>query len=63
MAFSISLQWHHNGRDDVSNHQPHDSLLNRLFKAQIKETPKLRANDLCKGNSPVTGELTAQKNQ
>ena len=34
---SISLQWRHNGRDDVSNHQPHDCLLNRLFKAQIKE--------------------------
>ena len=24
--------------DGVSNHQPHDCLLNRLFKAQIKET-------------------------
>ena len=27
----ISLQWRHNGRDSVSNHQPHDCLLNRLF--------------------------------
>ena len=26
-----SLQWRHNGRDGVSNHQPHDCLLNRLF--------------------------------
>ena len=24
-----SLQWRHNGRDSVSNHQPHDCLLNR----------------------------------
>ena len=26
------LQWHHNGHDGVSNHQPHDCLLNRLFR-------------------------------
>ena len=26
------LQWRHNGRDGVSNHQPHDCLLNRLFR-------------------------------
>ena len=26
-----ALQWRHNGRDGVSNHQPHDCLLNRLF--------------------------------
>ena len=34
---STPLQWRHNERDGVSNHQPHDCLLNRLFKAQIKE--------------------------
>ena len=27
----ISLRWRHNGCDSVSNHQPHDFLLNRLF--------------------------------
>ena len=27
-----TLQWRHNGRDGVSNHQPHDCLLDRLFK-------------------------------
>ena len=27
-----SLQWRQNGRDGVSNHQPHDCLLNRLFR-------------------------------
>ena len=31
------LQWRHNEHDGVSNHQPHDCLLNRSFKAQIKE--------------------------
>ena len=34
------LQWRHNERGGVSNHQPHDCLLNRLFKAQIKENTK-----------------------
>ena len=27
-----SLRWRHNGRESVSNHQPHDCLLNRLFR-------------------------------
>ena len=26
------LQWRHNGHDGVSNHQPHDYLLNCLFR-------------------------------
>ena len=36
-----SLQWRHNERDCVSNHQPLNCLLNRLFKAQIKENRKV----------------------
>ena len=28
------LQWRHNERDDVSNHQPHDCLLNCLFSCR-----------------------------
>ena len=48
-----SLQWRHNERDDVSNQQPHDCLLNRLFKAQIKETSKLRVAGLCTGEFPA----------
>ena len=28
----VSLHWRHNGRDCVSNHQPHDCLLKRLFR-------------------------------
>ena len=37
---SASLQWCHNGRDGVSNHQLHECLLSRLFNAQIKENIK-----------------------
>ena len=44
-----SLQWRHNGRDGVSNHQPYDCLLNRLFRS--KKTSKLR----------VIGEFTGDQ--
>ena len=46
------LHWRHNGHDCVSNHQPHDCLLNRLFRRRSKKTPKLRVTGLCAGNSP-----------
>ena len=55
-----TLQWRHNGRDSVSNHQPHHCLLNGLFRRRSKKTSKLRVTGLCAGNSPVTGELPAQ---
>ena len=55
-----TLQWRHNGRDSVSTHQPHDCLLNRLFRRRSKKTSKLSVNGLCEGNSPVTGEFPAQ---
>ena len=29
---AVSLQWRHNERNGVSNHQPHDYLLNCLFR-------------------------------
>ena len=54
------LQWRHNGRDNVSNHQPHDCLLNCLFRRRSKKTSKLRVTGLCVGNSPGTGEFPAQ---
>ena len=57
---NISLRWRHNGRDSVSNHQPHDCLLNRLFRRRSKKTSKLRVTGLCAGNSPETGEFPAQ---
>ena len=46
------LQWRNNGRDTVSNHQPHDCLLNRLCRRRSKKTSKPRVTGLCAGNSP-----------
>ena len=56
-----SLRWRHNGHDGVSNHQPHDCLLNRLFRRRSEKTSKLRVTGLCAGNSPGTGEFPAQR--
>ena len=57
---SESLLWRHNGDECVSNCQPHDCLLNRLFGRWSKKTSKLRVTGLCAGNSPETGEFPAQ---
>ena len=58
---SVTLQWRHNEPDCVSNNQPHDCLLNRLFRRRSKKTSKLRFTGLCAGNSPRTGEFPAQR--
>ena len=55
-----SLRWRHNGLDIVSNHQPHNCLLNRLFRRRSKKTSNLRVTGLCAGSSPGTGEFPAQ---
>ena len=55
-----SLRWRHNDHAGVSNHQPHDCLLNRLFRRKSKKTSKLRVTGVCAGNSPGTGEFPAQ---
>ena len=47
-----TLHWRHNDHDGVSNHQPHNCLLNRLFICRSKKTSKLRVTGLCVGNSP-----------
>ena len=47
-----SLHCRYNDHDGVSNHQPHDCLLNRLFRRRSKKTSKLRVTGLCAGNSP-----------
>ena len=57
----VTLQWRHNERDGVSDHQTHDSLLNRLFRRRSKKTSKLRVTDLCVRNSRVTGEFPTQR--
>ena len=54
------LQWRHNGHDGISNHQPHDCLLNHLFRRRSKKTSKLRVTGLWVGNSPGTGEFSTQ---
>ena len=50
-----ALQWRHNGRDGVSNHQLHHCLLNCLFGRRSKKISKLRITGLCAGNSPGPG--------
>ena len=60
MLKTFSWHWRHNGRDVVSNHQPYDCLLNRLFRRRSKKTTKLRVTGLCEGISPGTGEFPAQ---
>ena len=59
-ALDCALQWRHNGYDSVSNHQPRDCLLNRLFRRRPKKTSKLRVTGFCAGNSPGTGDFPAQ---
>ena len=61
MNVSLTLQWRYNGHDSVPNHQPHDCLLNRLFRHRSKKTSKRRVTGLCVGNSPVTGEFPTQR--
>ena len=59
--YSTSLQWCHNEHDGVSNHQPRDCLLSRLFMRRSKKTSKFRVTGLCEGNSPGAGEFPAQR--
>ena len=54
------LNLRHNGHDGISNHQPDDCLLNRLFRPRSNKTSKLHVTGLCVGNSLVTGEFPAQ---
>ena len=57
----MTLWWRHNEHDGVSNHQPHDCLLNCLFRHRSKKTSKLCVTGLCEGNSQVTDEFPTQK--
>ena len=51
LVYITTLRWRHNERDSVSNHQPHDCLLNGLFRRRSKKTSKLRVTGLCVENS------------
>ena len=58
--YHMTLHWRQNERVSVSDHQPHDCLLNCLFRHRSEKTSKLRVTGLCGGNSPLTGEFPAQ---
>ena len=49
----VSLEWRHNGCNGVSNHQPHDCLLDRSFRPRLKKTSKHRHWPLCDGEFPA----------
>ena len=57
----MSLQWRHNERHGVWNHQLNDCLLKRLFMRRSTKTSKLRVTRLCEGNSLMTAEFPAQR--
>ena len=60
----VPLQWRHNERDGVSNHQHLDCLLSRLLRCTSKKTPKLRVTAIVRVshrwsvNSPRKGSVT-----
>ena len=47
--WSIQLQWRHNERHGVSNHQSHECLLNRFSMRRSKKTSKLRVTGFVRG--------------
>ena len=49
--WDVTLQWRHKGRDNVSNYQPHNCFLKRLFRRRSKKTSKPR----------VTGHLCGDR--
>ena len=63
-SFTNTLHWRHNEPDDVSNHQPRDCLLNRLFRRRSKKTSNSASLALVWGihrwpvNSPRKGPVT-----
>ena len=61
MTELLSLKWHHNECDVVSNHMSFHCFLICWFRRRSKKTSKLRVTGLCAGKSPVTGEIPAQK--
>ena len=50
-----ALQWRYNGHNGVSNHQPHHSLLNRLFRHGSKKRSKLRVMGLFADDIMIRG--------
>ena len=62
--FVYPLQWRHNGHDGVSNHQPDECLLNRLFSHRSKKYQSSASLAFVRGihrwsvNSPHKGPVT-----
>ena len=56
LSITVTSSW----RDSVSNHQPHDCLLNLLFRRRSKKTSKPRVTGHLAGKSPRTGDFPAQ---
>ena len=54
------LQWRHNERDGVSNYPCLRCFLRCGIRRRSKKTSKFRVTGLYAGNSPVTGEFSAQ---
>ena len=58
------VKWRHNGRIGVSNHQPHDCLLNSLFRRRSKKYQRSASLAFVRGihwwtvNSPHNGSVT-----
>ena len=61
LSLHITLQWRHNERDGVSNHQRLVCLLNCLFRRRAKKILKLRVAGLFEGNPAVTGGFPSQR--
>ena len=61
------LQWRHNEHDGVSNHQPRDCLLNRLFSADQRKHHSSASLAFWRGihrwpvNSPHRGPVTRKR--
>ena len=58
MLNNSALQWRHSGRDGVSNNQPNDCLLNRLFSADQR---KHQSSASLVFWGELTGEFPAQR--
>ena len=56
-----TLQWRHNERHGVSNHQRFDCWPNRLFRCRLKKTSKFCVTGFCYGNPPVTDGFSSQR--
>ena len=56
-----ALLWRHNERDGVSNHQPHECLLKRLFRPRSEKTSQLSVTGRCEGYSAMTSEFYTQR--